>query len=208
MLTFADELTTPEQDPEPDSPETGPSDHQVWFTPDKHHFDHNVPDSRWTDILADSKPLCVLAADRLAGRVFSPQTGQIEVSVLWTDDSQIADLNSRFRQKTGPTNILSFPAADEEPGTEAGLFLGDLVLGYDTVVKEAADSGKPVSHHVVHLFVHGLLHLAGYDHIDDDEADEMEALETSLLAEIGIPDPYLDADSISDSNPQDGTLQR
>ena len=197
MSIFADELTTPDQDPEPDSSRPGPSDHDVWLTPDKHHFDHNISDPRWAGILADSKMLCVQAADRMVSHVLSSGSRRIDVSVLWTDDEQIAALNGQYRQKSGPTNILSFPSADDHFQPDQQLFLGDLVLGYDTVVREAAEAGKPVSHHVTHLFVHGLLHLAGYDHIDEDEADEMEALETSLLAEIGIPDPYHDDGSVS-----------
>lgn len=208
MSIFADELTTPDQDPEPDSPKSGPSDYAVWLTPDKHHFDHNISDQRWARILADSKTLCVLAADLMVSRGLSSETGRIEVSVLWTDDEQIAALNRQFRQKAEPTNILSFPSAEEPFLPEEQVFLGDLVLGYETVVREAAEAGKPVSHHVTHLFVHGLLHLAGYDHIDENEANEMEALETSLLAEIGIPDPYHDADSVGGRDNPDGSEQR
>ena len=84
---------------------------------------------------------------------------------------------------------------------EDQLFLGDLVLGYETVTAEADDMKKPLSHHIAHLLLHGLLHLAGYDHIHDDEAAEMEALETSLLAAIGIADPYAE---ISPSNGETG----
>ena len=189
MSTFPDDLTT-EQDPDPDSPEPEQSGHAVWVTKDHHHFDHNIADPRWAEPLNASQQTCSLLADRMVRHLCSQATAKMEISVLWTDDQQIAALNSQFRQKSGPTNILSFPSGEPVSWQADHLFFGDLVLGYETVTTEADDMGKPLSHHIAHLLLHGLLHLAGYDHIQDDEAAEMEALETSLLATIGIADPY------------------
>ena len=105
----------------------------------------------------------------------------------------MAGINNQFRQQDKPTNILSFPAHDNFPDTlpEEPIFLGDMALGFETLTNEAADNGQLVEHHLAHLFLHGLLHLVGYDHQDEAEAEEMEALEIQLLAEMNIPNPYL-----------------
>jgi len=107
------------------------------------------------------------------------------VTILLTDDATVAELNSRFRQKQGPTNVLSFPAA-RNPERH----LGDLALAYGVCAREAAEQGKSLGHHLQHLTVHGVLHLLGYDHIGDDEAEVMEGLERAVLAGLGVPDPY------------------
>ena len=200
MSTFPDDLTT-EQDPDPDSPGPEHADHAVWVTTDRHHFDHNIADARWADVLTASRKNCASLADLMVRHLCPQATAKLDISVLWTDDQHIAALNSQFRQKSGPTNILSFPSGEPVSWQEDQLFLGDLVLGYETVTAEADDMKKPLSHHIAHLLLHGLLHLAGHDHIHDDEAAEMEALETSLLAAIGIADPYAE---ISPSNGETG----
>ena len=189
MSPFPDDLTT-EQDPDPDSLEPARADHAVWVTEDHHHFDHNIADARWADVLNASRKNCTILADRMVRHLCPQATAKLDISVLWTDDQQTAVLNSQFRQKSGPTNILSFPSGKPVSWQADQLSLGDLVFSYETVTTEADDMGKPLSHHIAHLLLHGLLHLVGYDHIQDDEAAEMEALETSLLAAVGIPDPY------------------
>ncbi|TCT11975.1 putative rRNA maturation factor [Tepidamorphus gemmatus] len=103
------------------------------------------------------------------------------------DDALVRDLNRRFRGKDRPTNVLSFPSGEvPAPGAP----LGDIVVARETVEREAALDGKPFDHHLIHLVIHGLLHLLGYDHESDDEAEAMERLETAVLADLGIPDPY------------------
>lgn len=104
------------------------------------------------------------------------------------DESQA--LNSQFRGKDKPTNVLSFPF-ESPPGMEMPL-LGDLVICAPVISQEAQEQGKLVSHHYAHMIVHGILHLLGYDHIDDAQAEEMEALEIRILAELDIDDPYQD----------------
>ena len=107
------------------------------------------------------------------------------VVVLLTDDEAVRGLNARFRGKDAPTNVLSFPAP---PNPER--HLGDLALAFDVCAREAAEQGKPFEHHLQHLVVHGVLHLLGYDHMSDDEAEAMEGLERIVLAGLGAPDPY------------------
>ena len=114
---------------------------------------------------------------------------------MLTDDAAVRALNAQWRGKDRPTNVLSFPAAtpDEIARARAGgppLLLGDVVLALETCRREAAEQGKPLADHVAHLVVHGVLHLLGHDHEDDAEADRMERLETAILAELGIADPY------------------
>jgi probable rRNA maturation factor len=118
-----------------------------------------------------------------AAAVLVPAEG--EVSVLLTDDAGIRDLNRAWRGLDKPTNVLSFPAA--KPG---GALLGDIAIAYETLAREAARECKPFRHHLAHLAVHGFLHLLGYDHQTDSQADAMEGLERAALARLDIADPY------------------
>lgn len=116
-----------------------------------------------------------------------------DVSILLTSDGAIAALNAQYRGLDKPTNVLSFPAAPLPGGivlTGELPPLGDIAIAYETVIREAADEGKPPLAHLAHLTVHGLLHLAGLDHETDAEAEQMEALEREILAGMGLPDPY------------------
>ncbi len=114
-----------------------------------------------------------------------------ELSLLFTDDATIAGLNRDWRGKPKPTNVLSFPVVErDELAGEMAVPLGDIVFGYETVAKEAAEAGLTLADHITHLLVHGLLHLLGYDHEEDAAAMAMEQLETAILARLGIADPY------------------
>lgn len=113
-----------------------------------------------------------------------------ELSLLFTDDAQIAELNRGWRGKDKATNVLSFPAFEIAPGDPLPAMLGDIVLAFETISSEAVLEEKPFEHHLRHLIVHGMLHLLGYDHETDEEAEEMEALERRILAGLAIPDPY------------------
>jgi probable rRNA maturation factor len=111
---------------------------------------------------------------------------QGEISLLLTDDAAVRELNSAWRKIDKPTNVLSFPAARPSGG-----LLGDIAIAYETLAREAADEGKPFLHHLAHLAVHGFLHLLGYDHQTDSQADAMEGLERTALARLEIADPYV-----------------
>ncbi|MGU3399384.1 rRNA maturation RNase YbeY [Brucellaceae bacterium D45D] len=113
-----------------------------------------------------------------------------ELSVVFTDDASIKLLNAQWRDKDKATNVLSFPAFPVKAGSQPGPMLGDIVIAYETVEREAADEGKPVNNHLTHLVVHGFLHLLGYDHETDAEAEEMERREREILHALAISDPY------------------
>ena len=128
---------------------------------------------------------------------------QFSVSLLACDDARIAALNAEFRGRAKPTNVLSWPSVDRAPSVPGEMphlpppnpvgppeELGDIALAWETCAREAAEAGKPVEQHVAHLLVHGLLHLLGFDHETDPDADLMEELETRVLARLGVPDPY------------------
>ena len=111
-----------------------------------------------------------------------------ELTVRITDKAESAQLNERYRNKSGPTNVLSFPF--EEPADIQTGLLGDLVICAPVVEREAAEQGKDIEAHWAHMIVHGVLHLCGYDHIHDDQAYEMEHLETDIMQTLGYADPY------------------
>ena len=110
-----------------------------------------------------------------------------EISIVLCDDAFIAELNRKWRQIDKPTNVLSFPSGGPIASTPV---LGDIVIAFETTAREAAEAGKPLRDHVAHLLAHGFLHLIGYDHIADADAETMEALERAVLARLGIADPY------------------
>ncbi|MFV0279641.1 MAG: rRNA maturation RNase YbeY [Rhodoblastus sp.] len=122
----------------------------------------------------------------LASEVFF-EPCDAEVSVLLCDDAEIRRLNAQWRGKDTATNVLSFPSSMQQPGVR---HLGDIAVAYETLVREAKDEGKTFFDHLSHLIVHGYLHLLGYDHQADGEANEMEDMERAILAELGIGDPY------------------
>ena len=133
----------------------------------------------------------------VAAEIADADTGEAEIAVMLTDDAGIRTLNSNWRGIDKPTNVLSFPALQPPGGHEpddAPRMLGDIAIAYETTRKEADDEQKPFEHHLSHLAVHGFLHLIGYDHEKDDDAEAMETLEQEILAQLGIPDPYADRD--------------
>lgn len=144
--------------------------------------------NRWPDALVDR---LADTARTVASLTPDWPDEPVEISLLLTDDAEMAALNREWRDKEGPTNVLSFPALDGLLDPDAdGRPLGDIAIGLTIAETEAAEQDKSLSNHVLHLWVHGLLHLIGYDHIDDGDADEMETLEIKILAQLGIDDPY------------------
>jgi probable rRNA maturation factor len=119
---------------------------------------------------------------------------QAELSIVFTSDAAVAELNRTWRGKAQPTNVLSFPAAaGPGPAPGAPQPLGDIVLAAGVVSAEASAQGKPLANHATHLIVHGVLHLLGFDHVDEAHAEAMERLETEVMSRLGLPDPYEDA---------------
>lgn len=121
-----------------------------------------------------------------------------EISVLGCDDARISQLNADFREKPQATNVLSWPS--QERGLGGGRApmppsgdpeLGDIAISYETCVKEAISGNKSPENHVLHLIIHGVLHLLGYDHVEENDADLMEGIEIAILAELGVPNPYI-----------------
>lgn len=122
----------------------------------------------------------------------------IEIAVRLTSDTEVHQLNSQYRQKDKPTNVLSFPMIEPDlidaltqNSDDGEVLLGDIVLAHGVCAAEAAEKGITVEQHATHLIVHGVLHLLGYDHQGDSEAEAMESMERAALETLGIPDPYL-----------------
>ena len=156
-----------------------------------------IEDDRWSQI-----DLCALAEKAAQSTLkhlkFDPAA--FEIAILACDDARIADLNTEFRNKPTPTNVLSWPSDERASETDGGqpdkpalpmdVELGDIAISYDTCEREAATAGKPMDDHVTHLIIHGVLHLLGYDHIRDLDATLMEETEVQILGTLGIETPY------------------
>ena len=127
--------------------------------------------------------------EQWATAAVQPQSDEVEMTVRIVDEAESHELNLNYRGKDRPTNVLSFPF--ECPDEVELPLLGDLVICRQVVEREAQEQDKPLMAHWAHMVVHGSLHLLGYDHIEDDEAEEMESLETQIMTGLGFVDPYL-----------------
>ena len=130
-----------------------------------------------------------------AAEIADADAGDAELAIMLTDDAGIRTLNANWRNIDKPTNVLSFPALQptgDGSDDDAPRMLGDIAIAYETTRREADEEGKPFDHHLSHLAVHGFLHLVGYDHENDADAEDMESLERKILETLGIPDPYAD----------------
>ncbi|MBK5564973.1 rRNA maturation RNase YbeY [Ensifer sp. SSB1] len=156
----------------------------------------SVEEGDWPDeetLLAFSSPVLEAAAAFLAAEEGQPfPKMQPELSLVFTDDASIRTINAEWRNQDKPTNVLSFPAFPVTPGAMPGPMLGDIIVARETLEREAVELEKSFDAHLTHLLVHGFLHLFGYDHMADDEAERMESLETRILARLGLSDPYGD----------------
>ena len=155
----------------------------------------DVADEAWLTKVPDAEELCARVATVTLGAaatLVDLPAERLEVSLLLTDDSQVRELNRDYRGQDKPTNVLSFAALDSDSPIppDGPILLGDVIIARETAEREATDEDKTLVHHLSHLVVHGVLHLLGYDHNEDDEAEEMESLERSVLAGLGVPDPY------------------
>jgi probable rRNA maturation factor len=141
--------------------------------------------------LPDHEELAQKAVEAALAVISDAPRGTAEVSLLLTDDEAVRRLNREWRGQDKPTNVLSFPAP-EHPGMPGPRHLGDIALAFETLVREASSERKTLADHAAHLIVHGTLHLLGYDHEIEGQAEIMEALEVKALARLGIGDPYRD----------------
>jgi len=150
----------------------------------------SLHDAAWLDSCADLEERARAAVS--AALRHCAAAGPLEISLVFTDDAEQRSLNRDYRHKDRATNVLSFPNMDDDAPLAAGLprLLGDVVLARETIEREAREQGKSIADHTVHLLVHGTLHLLGHDHEEAGAAAEMEALETAILAGLGIADPY------------------
>ena len=156
-------------------------------------LDVSVAADGWRDVAPDPAAIAERAA-RAAYRAGGREARTAEAAVRLTDDAEVRALNRDYRDRDRPTNVLSFPAFDaddiERLPADAPLMMGDVVVALETTVAEARSEGRLAENHLSHLVVHGMLHLLGFDHMEDTEAAIMERLETDILAGLGIADPY------------------
>ena len=152
---------------------------------------------RWRGALAARTLARSAIAAAISEAAFKPRLGA-ELTIHLVGDSDIQALNAQWRLKNAPTNVLSFPAASATKASQA-LLLGDIFVAFETVKREAESEGKTLPDHYRHLIIHGFLHLLGYDHVEDSEAEIMEALEVRALARLGVSDPY-DAGELEESS--------
>lgn len=145
--------------------------------------DIEIEDEAWTTAEPEAEALVWRAAQAVLD-AHEDITGN-GIVILLADDASVQVLNRDFRQKDVPTNVLSFPSPPNPEGQ-----IGDIVLAFGVCEREATAQGKPLSHHLQHLVAHGVLHLLGYDHQSDDQAEAMEALEREILSGLDVPDPY------------------
>jgi probable rRNA maturation factor len=144
--------------------------------------------------LWDAQPLAAQTVrDAIAAAAATLSTADNEVSILLTDDKAIRLLNREWRGIDKPTNVLSFPVATTKASVRMPLF-GDIVIAYETLKRECADEDRIFLHHLAHLTVHGFLHLIGYDHQVEAQAEEMEGLESKIMTRLQMPDPHLARD--------------
>ncbi len=159
--------------------------------PVKPEISIDVRDAFWDDVKFDVTRLCRTAA---AEAIASAQetSGEVEISIVLADDAFVRELNRTWRNMDVPTNVLAFPCSGggESAGVGAKRLLGDVIVAFQTTQREAVELHLPLEHHFAHLIIHGVLHLLGYDHIDDGDAARMQKLEVKALARLGIGDPY------------------
>lgn len=146
-------------------------------------------ETAWRHAAPEAENICRQAADA-AVRAADAAASGTEVSIVLGDDALLRTLNRDWRGIDAPTNVLAFPCDGPDGGRPGTVLLGDVVVSYQTAAAEARRDGKAIGDHLAHLVVHGVLHLLGHDHQAEAEAELMEALETRILKELGIADPY------------------
>ena len=195
--------------PEPDSPGCDDIFYSDWVSAAGATIEASINTKIWPDPLVAGFQQAALtmlddilsefANTKVNAKTSTKVSAKASVSLWLCDAAQMRQLNQQHRQIDKPTNVLSFPAYDvagdmagQQIDGDAPALLGDIVIAAETVMREADDMQMPVADHLIHLFVHGMLHLFGHDHIDDELAETMETLEVKFLANIGVPNPYQD----------------
>ena len=191
---------------EPDSPGSDDIFYSDWLSAAGSTIETSINTKIWPDpLVAGFQQAALTMLDDILSEFANTKTStkvsaKVSVSLWLCDDAQMRQLNQQHRQIDKPTNVLSFPAYDmagdmagQQIDGDVPALLGDIVIAAETVMCEADDMQMPVADHLIHLFVHGMLHLFGHDHIDDELAETMETLEVKFLANIGVPNPYQDA---------------
>lgn len=191
--------------PEPDSPGCDDIFYSDWVSAAGSTIETSINTKIWPDpLVAGFQQAALTMLDDILSEFANTKTSnkvsaKASVSLWLCDDAQMRQLNQQHRQIDKPTNVLSFPAYDmagdmagQQIDGDVPALLGDIVIAAETVMCEADDMQMPVADHLIHLFVHGMLHLFGHDHIDDELAETMETLEVKFLANIGVPNPYQD----------------
>ena len=189
--------------PEPDSPGCDDILYSDWVSAAGATVEASINTKIWPDpLVAGFQQSALTMLDDILSELASTKvnakaSAKVSVSLWLCDEAQMRQLNQQHRQIDKPTNVLSFPAYDmagdmagQQIDGDAPALLGDIVIAAETVMREADDMQMPVADHLIHLFVHGMLHLFGHDHIDDELAETMETLEVKFLANIGVPNPY------------------
>ena len=187
--------------PEPDSPGCDDIFYSDWVSAAGATIEASINTKIWPDpLVAGFQQAALTMLDDILSEFANTKTSaKVSVSLWLCDDAQMRQLNQQHRHIDKPTNVLSFPAYDmagdmagQQIDGDVPALLGDIVIAAETVMCEADDMQMPVADHLIHLFVHGMLHLFGHDHIDDELAETMEKLEVKFLANIGVPNPYQD----------------
>ena len=162
--------------------------------PNPFSYDVLIEDNNWNKLLPDYDSIIDKALIALSENTSDiPKDREMELSITLTNDAHIQDLNHDYRDKDKPTNVLSFPQIDfsnDDYKQEPFLMLGDVVCAIETIAKEAKEQYKPLENHFIHMLIHSVLHLFGYDHEEEQEAEDMEAMEIHILKKLGIKNPY------------------
>lgn len=191
--TIIEPSNNPQDDQESAGDSLGAERDIFWEFDATHQLDVIIADERWNAYFDEALTRDVHQLVRFVSALI--EGDGFTACLRWTNDDEMRALNAQFRDKDKATNVLSFPY-DTAPEDEDALRLGDLAFGFETMAAEAQDMGISVGAHMRHLIIHGLLHLIGCDHENEDDATEMEGLEIAALSVIGVSNPYQDGELV------------
>ncbi len=152
-------------------------------------IDIDIQDAHWQKLVANTKNYTHKVIQDILIQLL-PDTSHAEISIVLADNAFVQELNKNYRNKDKPTNVLSFPQTEEDEMDFPALMLGDIIIALGVIEQEAIEQNKKIKDHYTHMLVHGCLHLLHYDHITDEQAEEMETLEIEILNNLGIKNPY------------------